>query len=156
MKTIITLIFLSITSLCFSQNCKYEKNELDKFTGKMTKLTKKRKFIETFNTEGFMRIQKVDTALSLRLDYRASFAKKLTVGDGAELSFLLDGGGIITLKKLNGDYVIYQWQLIKLMKTRTNVLRYYYNNDEGGYLYHDIEIKKGNAEDFMDMIKCVL
>lgn len=83
------LIITGYSKALFAQNCKYDKNEIVSFTGKMTKLAKKIKFIYNFNSEGYISLQKADTTLSLLLSYRTSFSKKVTVNEGAELSFLL-------------------------------------------------------------------
>lgn len=152
--TLITALLLGANA--FAQNCKYETNDIDKFTGKMTKITKKKKFIETFNSEGHIALQKADTTLTLILSYRTSFSKKVTVGEGAELSFLLEDGKIITLKKTTGKYATNSGQLKTLMSVKTKTLRYYFTDQGGNYKYEDIEIKKSNAEDFIDLIKCVL
>jgi len=140
----------------YSQNCKYAINDIDMFTGKMTKLTKEKKFIETFDSEGHIALQKADTTFTLILSYRTSFSKKATVKDGAELSFLLEDGKIITLIKASGNYSVSSGQLKTLMTNKTKTLRYYYTNQGDVYKFVDIEIKKSNAEALMDLIKCVL
>lgn len=156
MKTIISVALLLFSMCAMSQNCKYQKNDIDKFTGKMTKLTKKVKLIETFNSEGFVVLKKEDEVFSLILNYRTSFSKNVTVNDGAELSFLLDNGGIVTLKRKNGEYPITKDLLIALTKNKSQTLRYYYTDSNNDYKYSDTEIKKGNAEDFIELIKCVI
>jgi hypothetical protein len=80
----------------------------------------------------------------------------VTVNEGAELSFLLENGKIITLKKLGGNYVVTSSQLNVLMTERTITLRYYFTDKGGDYKFEDIEIKSGNSLAFMDLIKCVL
>lgn len=156
MKKLLLIITLISGINAYTQNCKYETNDIDKFTGKMTKITKKKKFIETFNSEGHVALQKADTTLTLILSYRTSFSKKVTVNEGAELSFLLEDGKIITLKKTSGNYATNSSQLKTLMAIKTKTLRYYFTDQGGDYKYEDIEIKKSNAEDFMNLIKCVL
>lgn len=156
MKKLFTFLMLFIASFSFAQDCKYEKNEVDKFTKKMTKVTKKVKLIQTFNSEGYVYITKEDTSLSISLNYRTSFSKSVKVEDGSELSFLLEGGDIITLKKKNGSYPISKENLTKLSSTKTKTLRYYYTDSDGNYKYSDTEIKDGNAEDFMKLTLCVL
>ncbi len=156
-KSLLTICLLTIiSSYTNGQNCKYEKNEVDQFTGKMTKLTKKKKLIETFNSEGFVTLQKVDTVNTLLLSYRTSFSKNAIAEEGAELSFILDNNEIITLKKNNGNYPITFGQLLKLNKFKTNTIRYYFTENGGSYKSEDIKIKNGNAEDFTNVIKCVL
>lgn len=156
MKNSILIIFLLLTTSVFSQNCKYEVNGVDKFTGKMTKETIKKKFIQTFNSEGYAALQKADTTYALILSYRTSFAGKVTVNEGAELSFLLEDGKIITLKKTTGNYGVTSNQLKILMMVKTKTLRYYFTDQGGNYKNEDIEIKSSNAETFTDLIKCVL
>lgn len=156
MKNIILIGLLLASTFVFSQNCKYKVNGIDQFTGKMTKLTKKKQIIKNFNSEGYVALQKTDTLFSLILSYRTSFSKKVTVNEGAELSFLIQGGEIITLKKTSGNYTVSKNQLKTLMTTKTDTIRYYYTDQGGDYKYQDIEIKKSNAETFMDLIKCVL
>ena len=99
MKKLVFISLVLFSANCIAQNCKYSQNGVDKFTGKLTKVTKDFKFIETFASEGFLSIQKADTSLSLTLTYRTSFSSKIKVNDGAELSFLLEDGSIITIKK---------------------------------------------------------
>jgi len=156
MKKLVFISLVLFSANCIAQNCKYSQNGVDKFTGKLTKVTKDFKFIETFASEGFLSIQKADTSLSLTLTYRTSFSSKIKVNDGAELSFLLEDGSIITIKKAGVGYVINSKQLKKLMTTRTKTLRYYYTDNGGIYKFDDIEIKKSNAEDLMERIPCVL
>lgn len=152
---LVIVAFFSATNV-FSQNCKYEVNGIDKFSGKMTKLTKKEKFIATFNSEGYVALEKADTTFNLILSYRTSFSKKVTVNEGAELSFLLEDAKIITLKKTSGNYAVTSNQLKVLMTIKTKTLRYYFTDQEGSYKYEDIEIKSSYAQSFMDLVKCVL
>lgn len=152
---LITALFFT-TSAIFAQNCKYEMNGLDEFTGKMTKLTKKEKFIATFNSEGYVSLKKADTTFTLILSYRTAFSKKVTVNEGAELSFLLENGSIITLRKMLGNYAIKSNQLKVLMTVKTMTLRYYFTDNGGDYKYEDIDIKSSNAKSFMNLIKCIL
>src|ERR1035437_8021544 len=111
MKKLILLITSAIllANYSYSQNCKYEKNDVDQFTKKMTKLTKALKVFETKRSVGFMKIQRVDTKYSIMFLIDGDFNTRKEVKDGSELSFLLEGGKVITLKKgENNTYDISQ------------------------------------------------
>jgi len=156
MKNLILIALLFISVNVIGQNCKYETNGIDKFTGKMTKLTKKVKLIATFSSEGFVSLQKADTTISLILSYRTSFSNSVTVNDGAELSFLLDNNKIITIKKAGIGYSLTNNQLKTLMTSKTKTLRYFFTDKSGNYKSEDIEIKSSNADDFIELTKCIL
>ena len=149
-------VFVFLLSVAFGQNCKYAVNGIDKFTNKMTKQTKQKKIIRTFSSEGFIALKKEDTDFSLLLSYRTSFSDKVKVEEGAELSFLVEGGKIITLKKEKGNYKVNKEQLKELMINPTKTIRYYYTDEGGDYKYQDVEIKKKDSETFINLIKCVL
>lgn len=157
MKKLLTVLLLSMTIISVSQNCKYEKNDIDKFTGKMTKLTNDIKFFESSKSVGFIRIQKEDTKFQIIFVCDGSFNVRKSIKDGSELSFLLENNKAIILKKSDGNvYSISQTDLMELMQNKTKSCRFEYESKKGEKVVEDVDIKKGKAVELTDLIKCVL
>ena len=93
------LICASLTNVN-AQNCKYNINEIDKFTNEYTKLTKPEKVIGTFYTAGEFSVKKTDTAYFFIFDYVLSSYSKFapySIKKSAQLIFLLENGETVTL-----------------------------------------------------------
>lgn len=155
MKTIITTILLILSTLSFSQNCKYKINDVDKFTGKITKLTKAEKIFENSAIMVHVSVQKIDNNYSLILVCEGSFYVLRTIKPNSELLFLLENSKIITLKEKDGVFPIKSDELKELMKSKSKTLRFTLETKEGA-LQKEGEIKNGDAIRFTNLIKCIL
>lgn len=150
-------ILTAITILCFTasaQNCKYEKNEIDKFTKKKVIVTKSEKIFATLNTSGFYTVKQDGDSYNIEFDYlvQTSFSgtsnadKNITIKQGDQLMFLLDNDEVVTLSssktvqtemkpnmatqlinwELNDvSYQVTKEQLSTLQSAKTTTLRIY-------------------------------
>jgi hypothetical protein len=102
-------ILLSLTlasTLSFGQNCKYEKNEIDKFTKKKVVITKSEKVFATLNTSGFYTVKQDGDNYYIEFDYlvQTSFsgtsraATNIAVKEKDQLMFLLENDEVVTLE----------------------------------------------------------
>jgi hypothetical protein len=102
-------ILLSLTlasTLSFAQNCKYEKNEVDKFTKKKVVETKREKLFGTVNTSGFYTVKQEGDKFFIEFDYlvQTSFsgtsraATNIAVKEKDQLMFLLENDEVVTLE----------------------------------------------------------
>ena len=93
----------------FSQNCKYEKNEIDKFTKKKVIITKSEKVFYTLNTSGFYTVKQDGENYYVEFDYlvQTSFSgtstaeKNISIKQNDQLMFLLENDEIVTLVSSN-------------------------------------------------------
>jgi hypothetical protein len=101
-------ILLSLTlasTLSFGQNCKYEKNEIDKFTKKKVVVTKSEKVFATLNTSGFYTVKQDGDNYYIEFDYlvQTSFSgtsnaeKNIAIKQNDQLLFLLENDDVVTL-----------------------------------------------------------
>lgn len=150
-------ILLSLTlasTLSFGQNCKYEKNEIDKFTKKKVVVTKSEKVFATLNTSGFYTVKQDGDNYYIEFDYlvQTSFSgtsnaeKNIAIKQHDELLFLLENDDVVTLKssktvqtqmkpnmatqlvnwELNDvSYPVTKEQLSTLQSAKTKTLRIY-------------------------------
>lgn len=149
------MFFLSFITVSFSQNCKFEKNDIDKFTGKMTKLTEKSHFFENTQVVGYMSIQKIDNNFSFILICDGSFMVRRTIKPESEIFFLLENGEKVILKEKNGVFPVTASELSELMKSKTKSFRFTLDAKNGD-LQKDLEIKKGDSIRLTNLIKCVM
>ena len=102
-------ILLSLTlasTFSFGQNCKYEKNEVDKFTKKKVIITKSEKVFSTLNTSGFYTVRQEGDKFFIEFDYlvQTSFsgtsrvASNIAVKEKDQLMFLLENDEVVTLE----------------------------------------------------------
>jgi hypothetical protein len=179
-RLIVFSLFL-FTNALYAQNCKYKVNEIDKFTGQYTKLTKSEKVISTFYTVGDFSVQKVDTSFYFIFDYVLSSYSNFdafNISPSQKLIFLLENGEVINLfsadnilgtkKTVIGlppvyecfltkvSYPISKSDIDKLFKSKVKSIRFYRNEANGKEVYIDNDIKKKNQDDIQDLIKCVL
>jgi len=174
------IVYLNIASLT-AQNCKYKTNDVDKFTGKMTKETKSEKVISSFYSNGEFSIKKVDTVHTIVFDYSLSAYSKNEPSNlikGQQLQFLLENGEMVTIKSLDEikgtrkttvgippvytcyltsiAYSITKGQMEALVKSKVKSIRFYCTEPNGKETNIDSEIKKKNQEDIIDLVKCML
>ena len=104
------LLSLSLAStLSFGQNCKYEKNETDKFTKKKVVITKSEKVFYTLNTSGFYTVKQDGENYYIEFDYlvQTSFSgtsnadKNISIKQNDQLMFLLENDEVVTLMSSN-------------------------------------------------------
>jgi|GEM_PF-1498529 len=174
------LIFASLTNIN-AQNCKYKINEIDKFTGKYTKLTKPEKVIATFYTTGEFSVKRTDTSYFFIFDYVLSSYSNFdpySIKKSAQLIFLLENGETVTLNSaddINGtkktviglppvyvcyltnvSYPVTKNQIEQFNKSKIKSIRFYRTESNGKEDYLDNEIKKKNQDDIQSLIKCVI
>ena len=174
------LIFSQLTFIN-AQNCKYEINEVDKFTGKYTKLTKPEKVISTFFTTGEFSVKKIDNSYFFIFDYVLSSYSNFdpySIKKNAQLIFLLENGETVTLKSaddINGtkkttvgippvyscyltnvSYPVTKNQIDQFFKSKVQSIRFYRTESNGKEDYLDNDLKKKNQEDIQNLIKCIM
>lgn len=105
MKHVLLTITAAISINSYAQNCKYEKNEIDKFTKKKVVITKSEKVFATLNTSGFYTVKQDGDNFYIEFDYlvQTSFSgtsnaeKNIAVKQNDQLMFLLDNDEVVTL-----------------------------------------------------------
>jgi len=176
---------LALALICayssFAQNCKYKKNEVDKFTGKHVKQTKDKQVIGTFYTAGDFSVLKEGEDYFLVFDYvltSYSNFKPHSIPEGSELVFLLVNGKTISAKSvatISGQsatliglpplytcklkqvrYSITKDQLVELAKEEIKAIRFNKLTGEGNPDVVDNDIKRHNQDDIKALISCVL
>jgi len=174
----IAIMLISFSSM--AQICKYEVNGVDRFTGKLTKITKPKTVMVSFYTGGEFYIKMIDTNYYFVLNYTlSSYAdfENYSINKGAKIMFLLEDESIITLSSydnINGSKSVvfglppvYECRLnnvcypisyndIKKFYSRVKSIRFYRNESNGKEDYIDYEIKERNKDDIRDLINCVL
>lgn len=109
MKHIFLAALCLLSFSAFLQNCKYEKNEIDKFTKKMVVITKSEKVFYTLNTSGFFTVKQDGENYYIEFDYlvQTSFSgtsnseKNISIKQNDQLMFLLENDEIVTLVSSN-------------------------------------------------------
>jgi hypothetical protein len=105
MKYKILLLLTLASTLSFGQNCKFEKNEIDKFTKKKVVVTKSEKVFATLNTSGFYTVKQDGDNYYIEFDYlvQTSFSgtsnaeKNIAIKQNDQLMFLLENDEVVTL-----------------------------------------------------------
>jgi hypothetical protein len=182
MKLLTTLLLLSISLLASAQKCKYEVNELDKFTNKMTKETKKEMIVNAWDATMYFQARREGDAVYLIFEFWHCEYKKVEmpkIQKGQKILFLLADGSKIELEcadditgqpknyvvaipptycsiLYNASYPANAEQVDKLLKNTISTIRFYKTEGNGKEDYKDYEIKKKNNEDLIELLKCVL
>lgn len=181
MKKLLFIALVIVTTTASSQNCKYKTNEIDKFTNKYTKITKSQTVFGTFFTQGNFCVKKIDTSFFFILDFVISSYSSFdpySINKGAQLMFLLEDGGMVTLQSLdqiNGDrrtiislppvyscyltnvsYGVTKDQINMFFKSKVKTIRFYRSEGNGKEDFIDNEVKSRNQDDIQNMIKCVM
>ncbi len=179
--TLLFFVALSFISLANAQNCKFKTNEIDKFTNKLTKLTKPEEVISTFYTAGEFSVKRVDTNYFFIFDYMLSSYSNFDpykIKKGASLIFLLENGETVNLMSsddiigvknvilglppvytcalLNVSYILTKNQIDMFLKNKVKSIRFYRTESNGKEDYIDNEIKKRNQDDIQNLVKCIL
>lgn len=181
MKKLIIILLVSIAFVAQSQTCKYEVNEIDKFTGKFTKVTKQIMLQSMYSKDLKFQARREGENVFLLFEYwecPRSKMEMLKVTPGQKIMFLMEDGSILELetpdaiagasKILPGivpfycsilrdiSYPINAEQVDKLFKTAITTVRFYRTEGSGKVDYIDFEITKRNREDLINLMKCVL
>ena len=109
MKNNFLAVICMLSFSTFSQNCKYEKNEIDKFTKKKVVITKSEKVFYTLNTSGFYTVKQDGENYYIEFDYlvQTSFSgtsnaeKNISIKQNDQLMFLLENDEVVTLVSSN-------------------------------------------------------
>jgi hypothetical protein len=161
MKKKLILFTLLITSFVIkAQDCNYEKNEMDKATNKLTKITKKKTVCDNpFVSAGKMGTQKVGDSCSVNWKYDGGFGgAAFIVNRNAELIFTLVDGTIVKLLRgpEKDNYPITKEQMDAMMKSKTSLIQYYYTEVKSGdYDKQSYIIAEKNGDKIMELIKCI-
>jgi len=171
-KNKLLLLLTTLSLYNFAQNCKYEKNEIDKFTKKKVVITKREKLFSTFNTAGFCTIKQEGYQYFIEFDYsvQTSFSgeskvdKNIAIKEKDQFMFLLANDEVVTLNssktvktemkpnltlglvfwELNDAiYPITKEQLLILKNAKTKTLRNYRSISSDGQNF--------GQQDFMDV-----
>lgn len=180
-KFVLILLVSFLFSHANAQNCSYKTNEVDKFTKKFTKITKPKKIIGTYYTEGKISIKRVDTSFFILFDYFHSSNRPFNawnIAKSSQLIFLLENDEVITLisesnitgtsKVMHGFFPLYisrldnvSYKLTKsemqhFLTSKIKSIRFYVIESNGTETYVDCEIKNSNRDDIQSLVKCVL
>ncbi|MEN9303085.1 MAG: hypothetical protein RL264_1514 [Bacteroidota bacterium] len=111
MKKFIFLIILASSPSFFSQRCKFEKNEIDKFTNKKVVISKKEKLFSTLTSSGYYSVKQTGDNYYLIFDFieikpiteavSPGVIKYVQIFSGDKLQLLLANNEIITLLSSN-------------------------------------------------------
>ena len=158
-------LFVIITGLLLSnptwaQDCKYETNEMDKSTNKVTKITKKKTVWDVpFASEGKMSLSKIGDEYSVGFFYENAFGGTggFIVNQNAELSFQLEDGTDIKLLKVKDGYPITKEQLDQMLKSKVVLIRFYYTELKTGTYTHPSFYKPDGkqAGHIQSLVQCV-
>ena len=180
MKKLITILFVIIATASYSQTCKYEINEIDKFTKKHTKVTKQIMLQSMYSKDLKFQARREGENVFLLFEYwecPRSRIEMQKITPGQKLMFLMENGSILELattdsimgssKILPGivpffcsilrdiSYPINADQVEMLFNTPITTIRFYRTEGSGKVDYIDFEITKRNREDLIELMKCV-
>ncbi|MCS7029597.1 MAG: hypothetical protein NZ519_12615 [Bacteroidia bacterium] len=161
--TVFAVVFASFT---FAQNCRYEKNEIDKFSKTPTRITRQ----QTLNTRGpqpylYVKGKNVDGFIGIGLLIQERFPTRYSIKKGDELKIALVSGEIITLKCIKEDngrryyggteyyanYIIMPDELQKIINSKVDAIRIYHS--EG---YTSINIVPSRQLVIPNVLRCVM
>ena len=167
MKNSILLILVVIASkFTYAQNCKYEKNETDNFTGKSIKMTSKSVvFADPFDPQNksmFFRFNEVDSINFLSVSNW--YTSIISVKKMDNLMIKFTSGEILKLESLEYkvatpysskwhidiDYSLTKENLKKIQENLISEVRIYTNS---GYV--DYVVKEKNASKIMSSSNCI-
>lgn len=161
--------------------CKYAINEIDKFTGKLTRITKTEKIFSTFFSVGEFKAIRIDTSFSFGFYYGISSYSNFdpySIKPGNKIVLLMENEKTITLTTLdeikgvkkttiglppvyscylnNVSYSITKVEIDQLLQNKVKSIRFYCHLGDGKEYYIDNDIKERNRDDIQQLIKCVL
>lgn len=182
MNRSITVMLLCLTvGTAWTQPCQYEVQEVDRFTRKLTKLTRPEKVISTFYNTGRFSAKREDSTFQLILDYTASSYTRIdpfSIPRDAELNFLLADGRQITLycaeeiRGIRRTYVglppvysceirqatfpISRSQIEAFLQSDMQMIRIHRRDGNGKLGHVDEEIRENNRDDVRAILTCLL
>jgi len=149
-----------------SSNCRYEKNEVDKFTKSLTRITKQ----QTLNTRGpepylYVKGKNVDGFIGIGLLIQERFPTRYSIKKGDELKIAFTNGEVITVKCVKeatgrryygnteyyANYVFMPDDVQKILANKIDAIRIYHS--EG---YTSINIAPSRQLVIQNVIKCVM
>jgi hypothetical protein len=162
----IFILFVFLPVFCFSQNCKYSRNEVDEFTGKSIQTTKQViVYTGLFGGLGY-KFTKINNSRYLEMGYSA--LSIITIEKGDALMFILGNGEKIELSAIESkvatpytsqsstiwgiemDYFISENDLLKMINSPISKLRIY---TKQGYV--DKEVRENKAFKIQEAAKCI-
>ena len=156
MKSVATFILiLLLSTITYSQKCKYETNDIDIETKLPIKVTKMLKVYTTFNTVGQISISNINNDYAIDFCHIV-FAGCVTTYEGCEITFLLENGASITLKKGKINYGIQEKDLHEMLKAKVKKIRYQYGDNPTNSKFTENEINSKKGANIIELIKCVL
>jgi hypothetical protein len=156
MKSVITFIsILFLSTITYSQKCKYETNDIDTETKLPVKVTKMIRVYATFNTTGVMSISNINNNYTIDFCH-VVFAGCVTTYEGCEITFLLENGESITLKKGKINYSIQKENLHEILKSKVKKIQYQYGDNITNSKSTVTEVNSKKGASIIELIKCVL
>lgn len=184
MKRFNLALFLSLllSSVLFSQNCKYEVNEFDEFTKKYTKETKYKQIAMKWKDGAALKFKKVGEEVFFIFTYSTVIKKKSTalrhIKKGYKLFLLFEGGETIeiaAIDDMNGyknrvgiplaysytcllsdiHYSITKDQLQKIIENKIQKFRFELDDFNGRKQEIDWSINNNNSDNIRFLAKCV-
>jgi hypothetical protein len=182
MKQLIVFALLIFSLTASAQKCRYEVNELDKFTGKMTKQTKLEGISDKGGTAIYLAARREGESIYFLFDWWTCDAKKVTmpsISKGMKMMFLFADNSNVEIESVDNitavpknylvsippmycailykcSYAISAEAAEKLMKQPISVIRFYKTDASGKTDYQDVNINKKNSDDIIELLKCVL
>lgn len=168
MRSIITLAFLfviGLSSLFAQGKCRYELNDVDKFSNDVLRLTRSAVIWRDFYEESFVKCAAVQKNEDRGLLFVNHATKEYQVEKGDSLLLLLSDKSIMTLyaaEKRVSSYFSSKIQAAKvyypleskeynqLLSTKVTTVRQYHSD---GYFEYDIKDKKQNV--ITDIMGCI-
>lgn len=174
MKKFVLALMLLFSVNMFSQqqgsqsqnNCRYEKNEIDKFTKMVSRITKQ----QTLNTRGpepylYVKGKNVDGFIGIGLLIQERFPVRYSIKKGDELKLSLTNGEVITVKCVKevtprryygnteyyANYVFMPDDVQKILANKVDAVRIYHS--EG---YTTVNIVPSRQSVIQNAIRCVM
>ncbi|MCS7076751.1 MAG: hypothetical protein NZ455_08585 [Bacteroidia bacterium] len=166
MKKLILIFILLFAGFIYAQNCRYEKNEMDKFSKTPTRITRQ----QTLNTRGpepylYVKGKNVDGSIGIGLLIQERFPTRYTIHKGDELKIALISGEVITVRCIKEDngrryygraeyyanYIITPDEVRKIISSKVDAIRIYHS--EG---YTSINISPNKQMVIPNVLRCVM
>lgn len=147
-------------------NCRYEKNEMDKFNKSISRITKQ----QTLSTRGpepylYVKGKNVDGFIGIGLLIQERFPVRYSIKKGDELKIALTNGEVITVrcaKEVTGrryyngteyyaNYIFMPDDVQKILANKVDAIRIYHS--EG---YTSVNINSNRQMVIQNVIRCVL
>lgn len=173
MKQTVLILALMLSYVVFAQqrnnspqNCRYEKNEIDKFNKTVSRITRQ----QTLNTRGpepylYVKGKNVDGFIGIGLLIQERFPMRYTIKKGDELKIALTNGQVITVRCVKevtprryyggteyyANYVFMPDDVQKILSAKVDAIRFYHS--EG---YTSVNIPPNRQLVIQNVIRCVM